>query len=166
MIFAVKALNRKAAQRTLRRKQKKRQKLKIKIKSGCSAVGSAPALGAGCRGFESLHSDQNFDRKQSLFSAFGRFLCRFKCFTATFEKIAFLRPHKQMWTGNFFFFVYSGAKFEKSNEQPPRIFSWRCWYPPYAVCPALSRSFSAAISAFFCLIISASLSSHSSLVSA
>ena len=28
------------------------------IKSGCSAVGSAPALGAGCRGFESLHSDQ------------------------------------------------------------------------------------------------------------
>ena len=29
-------------------------------KSGCSAVGSAPALGAGCREFESLHSDQNF----------------------------------------------------------------------------------------------------------
>ena len=28
----------------------------IKI-SGCSAVGSAPALGAGCRGFKSLHSD-------------------------------------------------------------------------------------------------------------
>ena len=26
--------------------------------SGCSADGSAPALGAGCRGFESLHSDQ------------------------------------------------------------------------------------------------------------
>ena len=26
--------------------------------TGCSAVGSAPALGAGCRGFESLHSDQ------------------------------------------------------------------------------------------------------------
>ncbi len=26
--------------------------------SGCSAVGSAPALGAGCRGFKSLHSDQ------------------------------------------------------------------------------------------------------------
>ena len=25
---------------------------------GCSAVGSAPALGAGCRGFESRHSDQ------------------------------------------------------------------------------------------------------------
>ena len=32
--------------------------------------------------------------------------------------------------------------------------------------PDLSRSFSAAISAFFCLIISASFSSHSSLVSA
>ena len=43
------------------------------IKSGCSAVGSAPALGAGCRGFESLHSDQNFDRKRSSFSAFGHF---------------------------------------------------------------------------------------------
>ena len=27
--------------------------------SGCSAVGSAPALGAGCREFEPLHSDQN-----------------------------------------------------------------------------------------------------------
>ena len=26
---------------------------------GCSAVGSAPALGAGCREFESPHSDQN-----------------------------------------------------------------------------------------------------------
>ena len=26
--------------------------------TGCSAVGSAPALGAGCRGFKSLHSDQ------------------------------------------------------------------------------------------------------------
>ena len=26
--------------------------------SGCSAVGSAPALGAGCREFESRHSDQ------------------------------------------------------------------------------------------------------------
>ena len=25
--------------------------------SGCSAAGSAPALGAGCRGFESRHSD-------------------------------------------------------------------------------------------------------------
>ena len=48
-------------------------RIKNIIKSGCSAVGSAPALGAGCRGFESLHSDQNFDRKQSLFSAFGRF---------------------------------------------------------------------------------------------
>ena len=27
------------------------------ILSGCSAVGSAPALGAGCREFEPLHSD-------------------------------------------------------------------------------------------------------------
>ena len=31
--------------------------LKLNI-SGCSAVGSAPALGAGCRRFESCHSDQ------------------------------------------------------------------------------------------------------------
>ena len=27
--------------------------------SGCSAVGSAPALGAGCRRFESCHSDHD-----------------------------------------------------------------------------------------------------------
>ena len=30
--------------------------------SRCSAVGSAPALGAGCREFESLHLDHNFFR--------------------------------------------------------------------------------------------------------
>ena len=30
-------------------------------------------LGAGCRGFESLHSDQNFDRKRKIISAFGHF---------------------------------------------------------------------------------------------
>ena len=35
----------------------KNDKLNI---SGCSAVGSAPALGAGCRRFESCHSDQKF----------------------------------------------------------------------------------------------------------
>ena len=29
----------------------------LTILSGCSAVGSAPALGAGCRRFESCHSD-------------------------------------------------------------------------------------------------------------
>lgn len=34
----------------------KRQKKRI---SGCSAVGSAPHLGCGCRGFESRHSDQS-----------------------------------------------------------------------------------------------------------
>ena len=35
------------------------RKLKIDVvfQSGCSAVGSAPALGAGCRRFESCHSD-------------------------------------------------------------------------------------------------------------
>ena len=31
---------------------------RILTMSGCSAVGSAPALGAGCRRFESCHSDQ------------------------------------------------------------------------------------------------------------
>jgi len=31
------------------------------------------SLGAGCRGFESLHSDQNFDRKRKIISAFGHF---------------------------------------------------------------------------------------------
>ena len=39
--------------------------------SGCSAVGSALALGARCREFESLHSDQKstaFNRKLSFFS--------------------------------------------------------------------------------------------------
>ena len=35
------------------------RKLKIDVvfQSGCSAVGSAPALGAGCRRFKSCHSD-------------------------------------------------------------------------------------------------------------
>ena len=33
------------------------QKNLIYSTSGCSAVGSAPALGAGCREFEPLHSD-------------------------------------------------------------------------------------------------------------
>ena len=35
--------------------------------------GSDIGLGAGCRGFESLHSDQNFDRKRKIISAFGHF---------------------------------------------------------------------------------------------
>ena len=73
--------------------------------------------------YEYLH--QNFDRKQSLFSTFGHFLCLFRYFTTTFEKIIFSRPHKEMWTENSFFFVYSGSRYEKSNEQPPQIFLWR-----------------------------------------
>ena len=32
--------------------------LNILFISGCSAAGSAPALGAGCRRFKSCHSDQ------------------------------------------------------------------------------------------------------------
>ena len=39
-------------------------------KSGCSAVGSAPALGAGCRRFESCHSDQ-YGRVAQLVSSIG-----------------------------------------------------------------------------------------------
>ena len=52
---------------------RKNNKVKKSNITGCSAVGSAPALGAGCRGFESLHSDQNFDRKRKKISAFGHF---------------------------------------------------------------------------------------------
>ena len=59
-----------------------------KTQPGCSAIGSAPALGAGCRGFESLHSDQNFDRKRISSSTFGHFLRCFKHFTATYSKNA------------------------------------------------------------------------------
>lgn len=62
-------------------------------------------------------------------------------------KNAFLRPHKQIWTGNFFFFAYSGAEFEKSNEQPPRIFPWRyCIHltPSVRIWVVLSRRRSAA----------------------
>ena len=68
-------------------------------------------MGPSGRRFDPCHSDQNFDRKQSLFSTFGHFLCLFRRFAATFEKIAFLRPHHQTWTENSFFFVYSGAIF-------------------------------------------------------
>ena len=39
--------------------------------TGCSAVGSAPALGAGCRRFESCHSD-HLSQKNRLFR---RFFC-------------------------------------------------------------------------------------------
>ena len=38
--------------------------------SGCSAAGSAPALGAGCRGFESRHSDQKSGIRICEFRAF------------------------------------------------------------------------------------------------
>ena len=73
-------------------------------------VPSQMRLGPSGRRFDPCHSDQNFDRKQSLFSAFGHFLCSFRYFTATFEKIAFSRPHHEMWTENSFIFVYSSAK--------------------------------------------------------
>ena len=41
--------------------------------SRCSAVGSAPALGAGCREFESLHSD-HLVRKTAYRGGFSAFL--------------------------------------------------------------------------------------------
>ena len=55
----------------------------LTILSGCSAVGSAPALGAGCRRFESCHSDQTlcrlnitFERYFYCYNAFQRVLYR------------------------------------------------------------------------------------------
>ena len=45
--------------------------------SGCSAVGSAPALGAGCREFKSPHSDQN-SVKSFDFTGFSLFLLQNK----------------------------------------------------------------------------------------
>ena len=39
--------------------------------TGCSADGSAPALGAGCRGFKSLHSDHLYKKSR----LFRRFFC-------------------------------------------------------------------------------------------
>ena len=51
--------------------------------TGCSAVGSAPALGAGCRRFESCHSD-HLSLKSRLFR-------RFFCVKSLF--FSFARPH-------------------------------------------------------------------------
>ena len=62
---AVDSRGRRSRQREYRAPQQEarhhRSQISIQIQylSGCSAVGSAPALGAGCRGFESRHSDQN-----------------------------------------------------------------------------------------------------------
>ena len=41
---------------------------------GVAQFGSALPWGGRGRGFKSRHSDQRFDRKQCLFSAFGHFL--------------------------------------------------------------------------------------------
>ena len=41
-----------------------------KYLSGCSAAGSAPALGAGCRRFESCHSDQTLYRSNVVFGRY------------------------------------------------------------------------------------------------
>ena len=116
--------------------------------SGCSAVGSARGLGPRCRRFESCHSDQNFDRKQSLFSTFGHFLCLFKCFTATFEKSHFY-DHIIKYGLKIPFSLFTAAQNLKAKRATAADFSVAVLYTPYAVCPALSRSFSAAISAFF-----------------
>ena len=47
--------------------------------TGCSAVGSAPALGAGCRRFESCHSDH--------LSWKSRLLRRFFCVNSSFFEV-------------------------------------------------------------------------------
>ena len=64
------------------------------------------------------------------------------------------------------FFLFTAVQNLKAKRATATDFSVAVLYPPYTVRPDLSRSFSAVISAFFCLIISASFSSHSSLVSA
>ena len=46
-------------------------RLRRKQITGCSAAGSAPALGAGCRGFKSLHSDHLYKKNR----LFRRFFC-------------------------------------------------------------------------------------------
>ena len=45
-----------------------------KYPSGCSAVGSAPALGAGCREFEPLHSDHVKNLVNLRFARFFAFI--------------------------------------------------------------------------------------------
>ena len=49
--------------------------------SGCSAAGSAPALGAGCRRFKSCHSDQ----KKRRFSTFVGSLLFFILFSVVYS---------------------------------------------------------------------------------
>ena len=48
--------------------------------TGCSAVGSAPALGAGCRRFESCHSD-HLSQKNRLLGGFSALKVHFLSFT-------------------------------------------------------------------------------------
>ena len=55
--FRCESIKPKSSAADVTQKAKEINRIKNIIKSGCSAVGSAPALGAGCRGFESLHSD-------------------------------------------------------------------------------------------------------------
>ena len=45
-----------------KRLQPQRFKITILLPRGVAQPGSAPALGAGCRGFESLHPDHSYDR--------------------------------------------------------------------------------------------------------
>ena len=116
--------------------------------------------------YEYLH--QNFDRKQSLFSTFGHFLCLFRRFTATFWKNIFSTTSSNVdWKFLFLFSLFTAVENLKSQTSNRHRFPCGgCLNNYLTVRPDLSRSFSAAISAFFRLIISASFSSHSSLVSA
>ena len=99
--------------------------------SGCSADGSAPALGAGCRGFKSLHSDHistqsviqfchrlrtSFMPKKpwnKVISAFFAFLCRFR------ESLRRLIRQPSEYR---FFRKCSRAVFVKSNREKIRPF--------------------------------------------
>lgn len=63
------------------------------------------------------------------------------------------------------FSLFTAVQNLKAKRATATDFPVAVLYTPYTVCPALNRSFSAAISAFFSAIITASFSSHSSLVS-
>lgn len=47
--------------------------IKLNKIRGVAQLASAPALGAGCRGFESLHSDQKIAENEGFRSIFGYF---------------------------------------------------------------------------------------------
>lgn len=121
-------------------------------------------LGPSGRRFDPCHSDQNLTESR-VYSPLSVIFYAYLGISPPLLKNAFLRPHHQMWAENSFIFVYSGSIFESQTSNRHRFSCGGCLNNYLTVRPDLSRSFSAAISAFFCLIISSSFSSHSSLVS-